>query len=66
MGEMRTKLQSGNLDEREHLNGLGKIKLKRLFFGKYIVRVWLDAVRDKGHQKGTAKYVKHGKNVRLP
>ena len=44
MGEMHTKLQPGNPQDREHLNGLGKTKLKWLFFGKYIVRV-----RDKGH-----------------
>jgi hypothetical protein len=66
MGEMHTKFESGNLRERQHSNGLGKIKLKRIFFGKYIVRVWFDAVRYKGHQKGSVKYVKHVKNVRLP
>ena len=48
------------------MNDLGKMKLKRLFFGKYIARIWFDAVLDKGHQKGTVKYVKHGKNARLP
>jgi hypothetical protein len=49
MEDMHTKLQSGNLQEREHLNGLGKIKLKQLFFGIYSVRIWYDAVRGKGH-----------------
>jgi hypothetical protein len=56
MGEMHTMSQPGNLRGTEHLNGLGKIKLKLLFFGKYIVRVWSDAIRDNSHQKGTVKY----------